>query len=66
MYLYFRRKFNWNAKTFGSYIGFYGLLGMFAQYVAIPFMSGTLGMHDTSIGSIELRTHDFITFMIYY
>ena len=54
MYLYVRRKFNWNAKTFGRYIGFYGLLGMFAQYVAVPYLSGKLHLHDTTIGDIHI------------
>jgi len=54
MYLYVRRKFNWNAKTFGRYIGFYGLLGMFAQYVAVPYLSGKLHLHDTTIALIAI------------
>jgi len=54
MYLYFRRKFDWNAKTFGGYIGLYGFLGMFAQYVAIPFMSQTMHLHDTTIALIAI------------
>ena len=60
MYLYFRRKFSWNAKTFGIYIGFFGVLGMFAQYVAIPFMSSVMKMHDTTIGiTATLLTTNF-------
>ena len=59
MYLYVRRKFNWNAKTFGSYIGFYGFLGMFAQYVAIPFLSGYMHLHDTTIGNTHLILYQF-------
>eukprot|EP00092_Neocalanus_flemingeri_P017937 GFUD01019410.1.p1 GENE.GFUD01019410.1~~GFUD01019410.1.p1 ORF type:complete len:522 (+),score=101.91 GFUD01019410.1:44-1609(+) len=54
MYLYFRRKFNWDAKTFGSYIGLYGFLGMFAQYVAVPYMSEKLKLHDTTIALIAI------------
>jgi hypothetical protein len=32
------------------YIGLYGFVGMFAQYVAVPFLSGKLKLHDTTIG----------------
>lgn len=55
-YLYFRRKFGWDIKQFGLYIGLYGFVGMFAQYVAVPFLSGTMKLHDTTIGLIALLT----------
>ena len=50
MYLFFRRKFSWDNKGFGAYIGLFGLLGIFAQYGLLPFMSNRLKFHDLTIG----------------
>ena len=53
MYLYYRRKFSWDAKTFGMFIGFNGLLSMLAQFVAVPFLSNKLKWSDTRIGTLK-------------
>ena len=50
LYLYYRRKFSWDAKTFGMFIGFYGLLGMFAQFFAVPILSKRFKWSDSRIG----------------
>ena len=50
MYLFFRRKFSWDNKGFGAYIGLFGILGIFAQYGILPFMSNRLKLHDLTIG----------------
>ena len=50
MYLYFRRKYSWNNKVFGAYIGLFGILGLCAQYILLPFMSNKLKLHDMTIG----------------
>ena len=52
LYLYFRRKFSWDESGFGSYIGIFGILGLLAQYVVIPFMSSRL--HDMTICLIAI------------
>jgi hypothetical protein len=38
------------------YIGLYGFVGMFAQYVAVPFLSGKLKLHDTTIGQSRIHS----------
>ena len=50
MFLFFRRKFSWDNKGFGAYIGLFGILGIAAQYVILPFMSNRLKLHDLTIG----------------
>ena len=66
MYLFFRRKFSWDNKGFGAYIGLFGLLGIFAQYGLLPFMSNRLKFHDLTIGMSKISgtslAHYFIIF----
>ena len=50
LYLYFRKQFSWDEKGFGMYIGIFGIMGMIAQYVIIPFMSNRLKLKDMTIG----------------
>eukprot|EP00090_Calanus_glacialis_P015112 TRINITY_DN23975_c0_g1_i1.p1 TRINITY_DN23975_c0_g1~~TRINITY_DN23975_c0_g1_i1.p1 ORF type:complete len:391 (-),score=72.69 TRINITY_DN23975_c0_g1_i1:84-1100(-) len=54
LYLYYRRKFSWDAKTFGMFIGFYGLLGMFAQFVAVPVISKRFKWSDSRIALLGI------------
>jgi hypothetical protein len=42
------------------YIGLYGFVGMFAQYVAVPFLSGKLKLHDTTIGQSGIQVLDYM------
>lgn len=53
-YLYYRRKFSWDAKTFGMFIGFYGFLGMFAQFCAVPIISKRFHWSDTRIALLGI------------
>ena len=68
MYLFFRRKFSWDNKGFGAYIGLFGLLGIFAQYGLLPFMSNKLKFHDLTIGMPKISeninlAHYFLYFI---
>ena len=68
MYLFFRRKFSWDNKGFGAYIGLFGLLGIFAQYGLLPFMSNRLKFHDLTIGMPKISeninlAHYFLYFI---
>jgi hypothetical protein len=47
------------------YIGLYGFVGMFAQYVAVPFLSGKLKLHDTTIGQSSFRRYFLPIFSIF-
>ena len=49
IYLFFRRKFSWDNKGYGVYIGTFGIVGLFSQYVLLPFMSNRLKLHDMTI-----------------
>ena len=50
MYLYFRKQFSWDAQTYGLYVGIFGVMGIIAQYLIIPFMSNRLKFNDMTIG----------------
>ena len=64
LYLYFRKQFSWDEKGFGMYIGIFGIMGMIAQYVIIPFMSNRLKLKDMTIGmwrfSQEISKFSFV------
>ena len=64
LYLYFRKQFSWDEKGFGMYIGIFGIMGMIAQYVIIPFMSNRLKLKDMTIGmwrfSQEISKYSFL------
>jgi len=34
------------------YIGLFGFVGMFAQFVAVPFLTEKVKLHDTTIGTL--------------
>ena len=68
MYLFFRRKFSWDDKGFGAYIGLFGILGIFAQYGLLPFMSNRLKLHDLTIGKpkrLEVKITNYLSFSIH-
>ena len=50
MYLYLRKEFSWDESTFGRFIALFGVVGLFTQYVAVPFLTETCGLHDTTLG----------------
>lgn len=50
MFLFFRKQFQWEQKTFATFLALFGLVGLFTQYVAVPFLSENLKLHDTTIG----------------
>ncbi len=44
-----RKQFSWNEETFGKYVALFGIVGLFTQYVAVPFLTER-GYHDTTLG----------------
>ena len=49
MYLYFRKEYGWDESKFGQFIAVFGVVGLFTQYVAVPFFTETVGLHDTTL-----------------
>ena len=41
-YLFFRRTLKWDIKEYSAYITAYGLLGMVATYLLMPFLTDYL------------------------
>ena len=54
IYLFLRKEFNWDEVIFGRYNMFIGILGLLAQYLAVPFLSENLQLADTTIGFIAV------------
>ena len=36
----------------GRFAGMFGIVGIFTQYVAVPFLNEDLKLHDTTIGML--------------
>ncbi len=49
-FLFMRKEFKWTESTFGQYMAVFGIVGLFTQYCAIPFLKETIKLHDTTIG----------------
>ena len=46
----FSKELSWNEEKFGMFMGIFGFIGIFTQYVAVPFFVEVVGLHDTTIG----------------
>ena len=57
---YCRKQFSWDAETYGLYVSIFGVMGILAQYLIIPFMSQRLKLHDMTIGDV-VREFDVFT-----
>merc|ERR1719187_749949 len=53
-FLFYRKQFKWGTSGIGMYLGFFGFVGIFAQYVAVPFLSETVKLHDSTIVLIAI------------
>ena len=58
-YLFFRRTLKWDIKEYSAYITAYGLLGMVATYLLMPFLTDYLKLRDTTILMVRLRSSPF-------
>ena len=55
-YLFFRRTLKWDIKEYSAYITAYGLLGMVATYLLMPFLTDYLKLRDTTILMVRLKS----------
>ena len=44
------KELSWDEETFGKFVALFGFVGLFTQYVAVPFLSENCGLHDTTLG----------------
>ena len=58
-YLFFRRTLKWDIKEYSTYITAYGLLGMVATYLLMPFLTDYLKLRDTTILMVRLKSRPF-------
>ena len=58
-YLFFRRTLKWDIKEYSTYITAYGLLGMVATYLLMPFLTDYLKLRDTTILMVRLKSGSF-------
>ena len=58
-YLFFRRTLKWDIKEYSTYITAYGLLGMVATYLLMPFLTDYLKLRDTTILMVRLKLGSF-------
>ena len=50
MLLYLRKEFSWDEQEFGQFIAVFGFMGLFTQYVAVPYLTENRGWSDTKLG----------------
>ena len=53
-YLYLRRKLNWNIIDYTTFTIVVGVVGLAAQYIAIPLLSEKLHLRDSTIIIIDI------------
>ena len=59
-YLFFRRTLKWDIKEYSAYITAYGLLGMVATYLLMPFLTDYLKLRDTTILMVRLKSRHLL------
>ena len=49
MYLFLRKRFQWDAALFGRFLAVLGILGVLTQYIAVPILTECLGIRSISL-----------------
>ena len=49
MYLFLRKRFQWDAALFGRFLAVLGILGVLTQYIAVPILTERLGIRSLSL-----------------
>ena len=52
--LYLRKVIKWTERELGVYYSVWCIIGALTHYIAIPFLSGYLHLHDTTIGVLGI------------
>ncbi|XP_059079165.1 lysosomal proton-coupled steroid conjugate and bile acid symporter SLC46A3-like [Tigriopus californicus] len=54
MFLFLRKELGYSEKDFGLYIAVFGFVGLFTQYVAVPFFTEDCKFHDTTLAILAV------------
>ena len=49
MFLYCKVALDWTITEFGYYTSVLGFLGLIAQYVLVPILTGVFKLHDSTV-----------------
>lgn len=64
LFLFFRKHLQWTEIEYSRFTTILGFIAIVSQYVAIPFLSEKLKLHDSTISLIDMTTSFFNQFVI--
>ena len=53
MYLFLRKRFQWDAALFGRFLAVLGVLGVLTQYIAVPILTERLGIRSVHSRNLD-------------
>ena len=60
IYYYFRRTLKWSILEYTRYTSILGMVGVFANFFIMPFLSNTLKLRDTTILLVSVSKYCYL------